>query len=84
MSFIDSAGPFAYHGDYWAAGNSGQNAGEFAFNHNTGTVNNNNGSRLLEVTIICVSLYYCFLIIDEYYRGLIPVLEIDKNVNNLL
>ena len=65
MSFIDSAGPFAYHGDYWAAGNSGQNAGEFAFNHNTGTVNNNNGSRLVKEYYNIIYLDYNFVIIDD-------------------
>ena len=59
--------------------------GEFAFNRNTGDVNNNHGSRLVEdLTIIYFSLNYYFFVIHEYYRSLIPILLVDKNLNGLL
>ena len=80
--FVHSSWPWAYHGANW---NNGMKAGEFAYGHNTGDVNNNHGSRLVEdLTIIYFSLNYYFFVIYEYYRSLIPILLIDKNLNSLL
>ena len=43
--FIYSVLPWAYHGGNW---NNGILSGSFASGHNTGLVNNNNGSRLVD------------------------------------
>ena len=42
---IDKNLPWAYHGGNW---NNGILSGSFASGHNTGLVNNNNGSRLVD------------------------------------
>ena len=72
VAFVHPSYPWSLHsGPWWDE----VLAGSFYFNHTYGDANNNNGSRLVEATIICVSLYYYFFVIHEYYRSLIPILE---------
>ncbi len=82
IAFVYSSWPWSYHGGHWY---NGVISGEFAISHSNGHAHNHNGSRLLEyLTIIYFSLDYYFFVIHEYYRSLIPILLVDKNLNGLL
>ena len=55
---IDSIYSWVVHGGQWYRA---MTTGEFAFGQDTGIVNHNNGSRLVEATIIYC--FFCYLAI---------------------